>query len=37
MIADRIVKQFGKDTLDVIEENIENLVQVEGIGKKRIE
>jgi len=37
VIADRIVRQFGKDTLDVIEENIQNLVQVEGIGKKRIE
>ena len=37
IIADRIVRQFGKDTLDVIEDSIENLVQVEGIGKKRIE
>ncbi|MGE0083505.1 MAG: ATP-dependent RecD-like DNA helicase [Desulfococcaceae bacterium] len=36
-IADRIVKQFGKDTLDVIEANIEELICVEGIGKKRIE
>lgn len=35
-IADRIVKKFGEQTLDVIEEEIENLTQVEGIGKKRI-
>ncbi len=37
VIAERIVKQFGKDTLDIIEENIENLARVEGIGKKRID
>nr|WP_246514887.1 helix-hairpin-helix domain-containing protein [Desulfonema limicola] len=36
VIADRIVKKFGKETLDIIEDNIENLTQVEGIGKKRI-
>ena len=36
VMAKRIVKKFGKETLDVIEENIENLDQVDGIGKKRI-
>ncbi len=37
IMAKRIVKVFGKQTLDVIEANIEKLVEVEGIGKKRIE
>jgi len=36
VIAGRIVKKFGKKTLDVIEDNIEQLALVEGIGKKRI-
>ena len=36
VMADRIVKKFGKKTLDVIEDEIEKLAQVEGIGKKRI-
>ncbi len=36
VIAERIVSKFGKETLDVIEDNIENLSEVEGIGKKRI-
>ncbi|MGA8180282.1 MAG: ATP-dependent RecD-like DNA helicase [Desulfobacterales bacterium] len=36
VIADRIVKQFGEKTLDVIENDIEKLSLVEGIGKKRI-
>jgi exodeoxyribonuclease V alpha subunit len=35
-IAERIVNKFGKNTLDVIEEKIEELSEVEGIGKKRI-
>lgn len=35
--AKRIVQKFGKDTLDVIEENPELLIQVEGIGKIRVE
>lgn len=35
--ARRIVEKFGKDTLDVIEENPEALIQVEGIGKVRVE
>ena len=37
VMAKRIVKRFGKQTLDVIEEEIEKLVEVDGIGKKRIE
>jgi exodeoxyribonuclease V alpha subunit len=37
IMAKRIVKVFGKQTLDVIEANIEKLVEVEGIGKKRIQ
>jgi len=36
VIAGRIVKKFGKKTLDVIEDEIEKLALVEGIGKKRI-
>jgi len=36
-MAKRIVKKFGKDTLDVIEADVEKLSAVEGIGAKRIE
>ncbi len=36
VMAKRIVKQFGKDTLDIIENEIEKLTNVGGIGKKRI-
>ena len=36
VMADRIVKTFGTHTLDVIENEIDKLTQVEGIGKKRI-
>ena len=36
VMASRIVKKFGEKTLDVIEDEIEKLAQVEGIGKKRI-
>jgi exodeoxyribonuclease V alpha subunit len=36
VMAKRIVKQFGKDTLDVIENDIEKLAEIDGIGKKRI-
>ncbi len=36
VIASRIVRQFGEKTLDVIENDIEKLSLVEGIGKKRI-
>ncbi len=37
IMANRIVEKFGKDTLDVIENEIEKLAEVDGIGKKRIE
>ena len=36
IMAKRIVKKFGKKTLDVIEEDIEILAEVDGIGEKRI-
>jgi exodeoxyribonuclease V alpha subunit len=36
VMARRIVKCFGKDTLDVIEENAERLLEVPGIGQKRL-
>jgi exodeoxyribonuclease V alpha subunit len=36
VMADRIVKKFGLNTLDVIENNIDRLIEVEGIGGKRI-
>ncbi len=34
--AERIVKHFGLDTLDVIEHSSERLKEVEGVGPKRI-
>jgi exodeoxyribonuclease V alpha subunit len=37
VMAKRIVKCFGKETLDLIEKDIERLREVEGIGDKRIE
>lgn len=36
VMAKRIVKKFDKQTLDVIENRIESLALVHGIGKKRI-
>ncbi len=36
-MAERIVRKFGKDTMDVIENHPEKLLQVHGIGKKRVE
>jgi exodeoxyribonuclease V alpha subunit len=36
IMAKRIVKRFGKDTLDIIETEVEKLTEVEGIGAKRI-
>jgi exodeoxyribonuclease V alpha subunit len=36
VMAGRIVDRFEKTTLDVIEEDIQRLAEVEGIGKKRI-
>jgi exodeoxyribonuclease V alpha subunit len=37
VFARRIVKHFKEDTLKVIEEEPDNLVIIEGIGKKRLE
>jgi len=37
IMAKRIVKRFGKDTLEIIEKQIERLSEVAGVGKKRIE
>ena len=36
VMAKRIVKVFGRETLDVIEESIERLREVDGIGEKRV-
>ena len=36
VMAGRIVDQFGQKTLDIIENDIEQLAKVEGIGEKRI-
>jgi len=36
VMADRIVSRFGKKTLDIIENNIEKLTDIDGIGEKRI-
>ncbi len=35
--ADRIVAKFGERTLDIMDNNIERLLEVEGIGKKKLE
>ena len=35
-LAKRLVEQFGKETLDVIENHPDRLAEVEGIGRKRI-
>ena len=35
--AKKIVQQFGADTFTVIEDNVELLIEVEGIGKKRVQ
>ncbi|MDD5205172.1 MAG: helix-hairpin-helix domain-containing protein, partial [Desulfobacterales bacterium] len=37
VMAKRIVQQFGKETLEVIEKRIQRLAEVEGIGEKRID
>lgn len=34
--ARKIVQKFGMDTIQVIEDNIEKLLEVEGIGNKRV-
>ena len=36
VMAGRIVKRFGQDTLDIIENELERLSEIEGIGAKRI-
>ncbi|MBW2059949.1 MAG: ATP-dependent RecD-like DNA helicase [Deltaproteobacteria bacterium] len=36
VMAGRIVKKFSEQTLEVIENEVEKLAQVEGIGRKRI-
>jgi len=36
VMAKRMVAEFGEKTLDVIEEDIDRLIEVEGIGKKRV-
>ena len=36
-LAKKIVQEFGKDTLDVIEEDPDSLIRVPGIGKTRVE
>jgi exodeoxyribonuclease V alpha subunit len=36
VMAKTIVRAFGKETLDVIEESVERLRQVDGIGEKRM-
>ncbi len=36
IMASRIVKEFGEHTLDVIDEDIQRLRDVDGIGEKRI-
>jgi len=36
VMAARIVKRFGEETLDIIENRLERLTEVQGIGKKRI-
>jgi exodeoxyribonuclease V alpha subunit len=35
-MADRIVKRFAEKTLEIIEDQIERLLEIEGIGKYRI-
>lgn len=35
--AKKIVQKFGTDTFDVIEDNVEKLIEVEGIGSKRVQ
>jgi exodeoxyribonuclease V alpha subunit len=36
VMSKRIVNKFGKETLDIIEVEIDRLLEVEGVGKKRI-
>ena len=34
--AKKIVQKYGVDTFDVIEDNVELLIEIEGIGRKRV-
>ncbi len=36
-MADRIIRRFGQETLDIIGENPQRLMEVEGIGAKRVD
>lgn len=36
VLAERVVKKFGQETLSVVENQLERLGEVEGIGKKRL-
>ncbi len=36
VFAERIVQYFGKDTLKIIDESPDELIEVDGIGKKRV-
>ncbi|MCR5402215.1 MAG: hypothetical protein K6E91_00125 [Butyrivibrio sp.] len=35
--AKKIVQKYGVDTFAVIEDNVETLIEIEGIGKKRVQ
>ncbi|HAR96664.1 MAG TPA: ATP-dependent RecD-like DNA helicase, partial [Deltaproteobacteria bacterium] len=37
IMAKRLVSRFGTNTLDIIEDHIDRLQEVEGIGEKRVE
>ncbi len=37
VMAGRIVDRFGKETLDIIDSQVQRLAEVEGIGRKRID
>lgn len=37
VMAGRIVKKFSKKTLDIIENHIKKLIEVDGIGRKRVD
>lgn len=37
ILAEKIINEFKNDTLDVFENNIERLLKIEGISKKKIE
>ena len=36
VLAERVVKKFGQETLSIVEHQLERLGEVEGIGKKRL-